>query len=274
MKRSMKGKLFVGALFKFRNISLFLLALFIVLVDKTQLFGGQPSILPVSWFLGNMISTVIYLALVLQSQASKAFQDEFMRKQKIKKIKRLNSLCFKLFSETRKNVNQTYFKRLRKVMEDRNEIVNACFRGERNYLKEKIVEQSLNLVVSYIKLTNNYCLRNKELSTLDVSEVADRINMNTRKLSFVKDPYAADDLKKVIEMDEMIIQRLKDEKKDLERIHTKLDYIEGTVNMLKHQILSNIESEEVLEKLETVVNEASALDNVLQERRKDRTKMR
>jgi anion-transporting ArsA/GET3 family ATPase len=264
----MKGKLFVGALFKFRNIAFLLLSLFIVIADESGFLGLQSSILKYSGFTEYIIAAAIYLVLVLQSFTSKAYQDKFMRGQKIKQIKHLNTLCFKLFSETRKNVNQAYLKKLRKMMEDRNEIVTTFFRGERNYLKEKIVEQTLNLVVSYIKLTNNYCLRSRELSSLDVSEVADRVNMNARKMSFLKDPYAIEDLKKVIDMDERIIQRLKDEKKDLERIHTKLDYMESAVNMFKHHILSNIESEELLDKLETTVNEAYAMDSVLQERRK------
>ena len=82
-----------------------------------------------------------------------------------------------------------------------------------------------------------------------------------------------DDIRKIIEMDEKLINRLKDEKKDLERISAKLDYMESTVNMFKHQALSSVESEEMLEKLETAVNEAEALDNVLEDRRKNKLKL-
>jgi hypothetical protein len=74
-------------------------------------------------------------------------------------------------------------------------------------------------------------------------------------------------------MDEKMINRVKDEKKDLERISAKLEYIESTVNMFKHQILSSIESDEMLEKLEKAVNEATALDNVLEDRRRNKIKM-
>jgi hypothetical protein len=42
--------------------------------------------------------------------------------------------------------------------------------------------------------------------------------------------------------------------------------------MFKHQTISSIESEDLLEKLGTAVNEAIALDNVLDERRKGRMK--
>ena len=77
-------------------------------------------------------------------------------------------------------------------------------------------------------------------------------------------------VKTVIQMDDVLITRVKDEKKELERIGVKLDYMESTVNVFKHQILSSVENEEMLEQLETVVNEAEALDTVLEERRKSK----
>jgi DNA-binding XRE family transcriptional regulator len=46
--------------------------------------------------------------------------------------------------------------------------------------------------------------------------------------------------------------------------------MESTVNMFKHQIMSSIENENMLEELETAVNEAEALDTVLEDRRKSR----
>jgi hypothetical protein len=108
------------------------------------------------------------------------------------------------------------------------------------------------------------------LSEVDVSTIANRITANRRKLGFTSDLHAADDIKKVVELDERLLERLKEEKRDLERISAKLDYMESTVNMFKHQIMSSIESEDMLEKLETAVNEATALDSVLHERRKNR----
>ena len=46
--------------------------------------------------------------------------------------------------------------------------------------------------------------------------------------------------------------------------------MESTVNMFKHQIMSSIENEDMLEQLETAINEAEALDNVLEDRRRNR----
>lgn len=264
----MKGKMFVSALFSFRNISILALAAAIALAWQEGFFNQQ--IMQYPNFAGYGAALLIYLAFVLQTVTSRKYQDRFLQRMKIKQIQNLNYTCLRLANESKKNLSQPYLQRLRKVMLDKSDIVDSFFKGDRNYLKEKIVEQTLNLVASYIKLVNNYSIRSRELAGMDVGEVANRVNMNTRKLSFTKDPYGVEDLKRVIEMDEKIITRLKEEKMDLERISTKLDYMESTVNLFKHQILSNIESEDMLDKLETAVNEATALDSVLQERRRNR----
>ena len=75
-------------------------------------------------------------------------------------------------------------------------------------------------------------------------------------------------------MDEKIITRLKEEKQELERIDTKLDYIKSTVSMFKHQVTHSLDSEEMLEKIENVVNEATALESVLDDRYKKRSRNR
>lgn len=257
----MKLKLILSALFRFRNIVLLLVMMGI---------GYNLNMLPYSNIIGPLAAVVIYLALVIQSLLSREFNESFNQKQKIRKIHELNYLCQKLTSEAKRNTNSAYSQKLKKVMEDKDGIVDSFLKGERGFLKEKIVEQTLNLVVSYARLLNNFCIRSRELSGVDVSTVAGRMNANMRKLSFTKDVHMADDIRKIIEMDEKMINRLKDEKKDLERIGAKLDYMESTVNMFKHQIISSVESEEMLEKLETAVNEAEALDTVLEDRRKNK----
>ncbi|MCX7922768.1 MAG: hypothetical protein N3B21_12280 [Clostridia bacterium] len=273
----MKSKLIYSALFRFRNIAALLGTLGMAQAINTESPGLMAQVIPLNspYVEGApfLASVVLYMALVIQSLTSKEFHESFNHKQKVKQIRELNNSCLRLALEAKKNTNPTYYKKLRKVMDDKNEIVNSFLRGERSYLKEKIVEQTLNLVVSYTKLLNNFCIRSKELSAVDVTDVANRINSNLRKLSFVNDPHAAEDLKGIIAIDEKVIDRLKEEKKDLERISAKLDYMESMVNMFKHQIISSVESEEMIEKLETAVNEAVALDSVLDERRKNRIRM-
>jgi hypothetical protein len=266
----MKSRLLASAFLSFRNISVLLILAGLYMLSSPYLptfaFPFSGTVIPAG--LG-----AVYLAFVVQSLASRDFHDQFNRKQKIRHIRNLNYMSIKLFSEAKKHTNSTYQQKLRKVVEDKNEMVESFFRGEPSMLKERIVEQALNLVVSYIRLLTNFCKRSRELSNVDVSDIANRINANNRKLSFTKDPYMAEDLKKTVGMDEKIIGRLKDEKNELERIRIKLDYMESMVNMFKHQILSSIETEEMVEKLENAVNEATALDNVLEERRRNKLRM-
>ncbi len=271
----MKSRLILKAVFKLRNIG------FLLLLLAAAAILSDPSALTV---LGNGIPVVpdivafpaafaVYAAFVIQTLNSKNFHEDFNKKEKVRHIQDLNYSSLKLSNEAKRNTNSTYLQKLKKVMEDKNDIVESYFRGERGFLKERITEQTLNLVVSYLKLLNNFCIRSRELSSVDVSAVANRINTNTRKLGFTKDIHMLDDISKIIEMDEKLINRLKDEKKELERISAKLDYMESTVNMFKHQALSSVESEEMLEKLETAVNEAEALDNVLEDRRKNKQRL-
>lgn len=269
----MKSKLFASALFSPRNIAVLLLAVgAAILISDPTAFPTLFQFAPLKGIgaIAFPAGIAIYLVFAVQSFLNKDFQDRFLRREKIKQIKELNRTCYRLANEARKYTNSTYSQKLRKLVSDREDIVESFFRGEHSFLKERIVEQSLNLVVAYLKLLTNFCIRSRELSEVNLGSITERINVNLRKLSFTKDVYAAEDIKKVIEMDEKIIDRLKDEKKELERISSKLDYMESTVSMFKHQIISSIESEEMLEKLGTEVNEAIALDNVLEERRKNK----
>jgi hypothetical protein len=217
---------------------------------------------------------VVYLAMVIQSMFSNNYREEVKRKEKRKELNELNRQCNRLSAQTRNFANPVQKQKLRKIMQDKNDIYNSQKRGdEYSYLKEKIVEQSLKLVISYTKLMTNYSIRSKELSEINISDLMNKINANRRKISFMKDDRMLDDITNVIEMDEKAIERVKEEKNELERIHARLDYIESMLNMFKHQIISSIESEEMVEKLETAVNEATALDSVLQERRRNQIRL-
>jgi len=264
----MKARMFWSALFKFRNIVILAAALILT----NTLAGSIPVLGSVSGLM-TPLSFVIYLIAVILTLSDKKFQEEYSRKEKLWKIRDLNRQANRLAAEARRNTISSYGHKLRRMMDDKNEIFRSYASSEYNYLKERIVERTLNLVIVYIKLLNNYCIRSRELSKIDVSAVTTRINDNSRKLNFARDERISDDLQKVIEMDQKLIDRLKEEKKDLERIKTKLDYMESTVNMFKHQILASVENEEMLEQIETAVNEAEALENVLEDRRK-REKLR
>lgn len=271
----MRLRMFLSAFFKMSNLGWLFLFLSITALGS-NLFEGT-SVLGLTLNAQNPIlylpAIFLYLGFVGKTLFSKDFHTRFNQKERIRKLQDLNYTCLKLANEAKRKVGSGHLQRLRKVMEDKSEIVNSFFKGEKSFLKERIAEQTLNLVIAYIKLLMNYCLRSRELSGTDVNKVTERMNTNSRKLNFVKDVHMAEDIKNLINMDEKILLRLKEEKKDLERTSAKLDYMESTVNMFRHQILSNIESDEMLEKLDTAVNEATALDSVLEDRRRNKMKM-
>lgn len=282
----MNANLFYSALFRFRNIgTLIFWCAFVFVLSGAA--GGQNEVNALVQAANANVETTavlaasygtgaaLYIALVIQSLFSSSFKDEVLRKEKKREINDLNRQCSKLFSQTKMYTTPIQRQKLKKIMQDKDDIYNSLKRGDaaHSYLKEKIVERSLNLVVSYVKLMTNYCIRSKELSEINISELMNKINVNRRKLNFMKDDRTYDDIKSIIEMDEQVIQRVKEEKNELERIHARLDYIESMLSMFKHQIVSSIESEEMVEKLETAVNEATALDNVLQERRRNQIRM-
>jgi len=270
----MRARMVLSALLKLRNIMILVAAW--VLLSLLNSASVLPALFGVEKLPGALAFTgglAVYIVFVIQTLLSKDFHEEFNRKEKFRKIRELNRLANRLAGEAKRNTNNTYLLKLRKVMEDKNDIFASYSSGEPTYLKEKIVEQTLNLVIAYLKLLNNFCIRNRELSSVDVGAITARINANNRKLSFARDERMADDIRKVIEMDTRLIERMKEEKKDLESISARLDYMESTVNMFKHQIMSRIENEEMLEQLETAVNEAEALDAVLGERRRNRLRI-
>jgi len=274
----MSGDLFFSAIFRFRNFATLLSWCGLVYLLSGTMEIQQsiaPNIASSSLITGAYgVGAVLYLTLVIQSLFSNIYREELKKKEKKKEINGLNRQCMKLSMQTRTFSSPIQRQKLRKIMQDKDDIFNSLKRGdEQSYLKEKIVEKSLNLVISYTKLMTNYSIRSKELSEINISDLMNKINANRRKLSFMKDDRMLEDIKGIVEMDEQVIQRVKDEKNELERIHARLDYIESMLSMFKHQIISSIESEEMVEKLETAVNEATALDNVLQERRRNQIRL-
>ncbi|MDO8686198.1 MAG: hypothetical protein Q7J78_05965 [Clostridiales bacterium] len=262
----MMTKLLFSALFAMRNLGILVVSLGFALLAGSIFAGADIFAFPGAF--------AVYIASVVQSLSSRKFHENFNHKQKIRHIQDMNYLCLKLSNEGKKNANSYWLQKMKKVVDDKDDILESFFRGERNYLKEKIVDQSMNLVVVYLKLFINFCRRNRELSELDMGQIVERVNENVRKLSFMRDPLRTGDLRKVIDMDEKIINNIRQERVDLERTESKLGLMEGSVNMFKHRIITSIESEEMLSELETVVNEAEALDTVLEERRKEQSRNR
>ncbi len=272
----MKLRLLVSAFLRTRNLAVLLILSGLLLTAYPYL---PLTAIPLGQFGPVAAVAAVYIALVFQSFFSARFYEEFAKKQKIKQIRNLNYMSIRLSSEARKYTNATYQQKLKKVMEDKDDIVNSFFhdkrslRRERSEIEENVVEQALILAVSYVRLLINYCKRKRELESHNYSEIYDRINANKRKLNFVQDPFIEDDLRKTVEMDERLLERLKEERNELERIRARLDYLESMINMYKHRIISGVETEETVKEMENAVNEAMALDNALEEHRRSRKRI-
>jgi len=265
------ARVFLEAFFHLRNIGVLILGFGVAaLANQGILFENLSGMLGMTGYIG---AVALYFILVLVTASNEDFQNKVLLKRKKSQIKELSWRITKLANEYRKKLGNKYAARLQKVLQDKNDILDTYFKDENDALKFNIVEKSLNLVMSYVKLLNNFCIRSRDLEAVDVGKITERVNMNTRKVSFVKDYQAADDLRKIIDIDQSLLDELIEEKKELGRISTKLEYMESAVGMLKRQLLSNIESNDILTNIEEAVNEAEALDKVLTERRKKRLRM-
>ena len=177
----MRARMVLSAMLKLRNIGILIVAWILLtmlnsMLQLPALFGSAPELLT---FAGGL---AVYIVFVIQSLLSKDFQNEFNQKEKFRKIRELNRLANRLSAEAKRNTNNTYLLKLKKVMEDKNDIFASYSSGEPSYLKEKIVEQTLNLVIAYLKLLNNFCIRSRELSSVDVGAISARRCSSSLKL--------------------------------------------------------------------------------------------
>lgn len=265
------AKVLLEAFFHFRNIGVLILGIGVAaLVNQGIIVDNFAGMLGITGYIG---AAALYFILVLITATNADFQNKVLLKHKKSQIKELSWKITKLANEYRKKLGNKYAARLQRVLQDKNDILDTYFKDENDTLKFNIVEKSLNLVMSYVKLLNNFCIRSRDLEAVDVGKITERVNMNSRKVSFVKDYQAAEDLKKIMEIDQNLLSELVEEKKELGRISTKLDYMESAVGMLKRQLLSNVESNDILMNIEEAVNEAEALDRVLTERRRRHTRI-
>lgn len=264
-------RVLINALFSVKNV--FTLAAGLILMYMLN-DGALNDLVTIN--IGNVgygVVALIYAVLVGMTMYSKDFNDKLIQKQKKKDIRKLNISIMRAANESKRRLGAAYVKRLKRVLIDKNDILDSYYKNEDNIIKERIVEKTLNLILNYIKLLNNFCIRSRELENIDVGKITEKININSRKLEFIQDYTAQEDLRKMVEIDRNLISQIKDERIELNRISTKLEYMESTVSMFKRQVLSNIESEDMLESIESAVNEAEALDKVLLERRKRKLSM-
>jgi len=267
MGKGLKLEHLKGALLNGRNIA----ALFVAWI----LSGRINLPIPDSWMLFNdgsdpyirlALALSVYAIFVIQNLASPKFRANCERKNLIEKIRKMSNECYNQAKSIRRKLSIADQKRLGQVVSDTEEVVNSFFNSDKSYLRVRVVEKTLSLTSLYTKLFSMYQARQKALDGGQISVVARRINANTSNLNNIRDSVTKEEVKKVISNDEKIIESLKNERTELEKLNARLQYMESTIGMLKYNIVSNLETEDILGTLETEVGEADALNAVLSDR--------
>ena len=204
-----------------------------------------------------------YVYFVLQSLKDGALNKEYSDEEKIDNLRELSSQCNDLYDETRKVIDKQFIKKLKSILQFKDELMDLFIKDKNNFIKQKVIEQAIKLVMAYINLMSNYSQSHREVVLFDTNAVMDTINANERKIRFLEDFQAIEDLKHAIEMDRELLEKISQEKKELERTGAKLTYIESTLKTFKHQIVSSENTDGTVTDIENIINEATALDNVL-----------
>lgn len=214
-----------------------------------------------------------YLYFVLQTLRSDKFINEFNHAEKLEGLQKMSWECNELYRHLYKKFDRNMKNRAAGIMKQKNELMDYFEKYSDNPLKQTIIEKALKLVNAYLNLVYNYSVRSREITSISISEIVNRINYNNRKLGTLKSYDAVIELTKTVEMDEKLLQRIKEEREELEQASVKLDYIESTIGGFKHQIMSSETDDPASDDIENIINEATALDNVLNERSKNKMKL-
>ena len=214
-----------------------------------------------------------YLYFVMQTLHNEKFISEFNQVEKLDDLQKMSWECNNLYRQLYKKIDKNLKGKAAAIMKQKNELMEYFDKYCDNPLKQTIIEQALKLVAAYLHLVHNYSVRFRELSYTSLNELTGRINDNNRKLGTLKNYEVVLQLTKIIEMDEKLVQHMKEEKEELEKVSVRLDYIESTIGSFKHRIISADSMDPASEEIEDVINEATALDNVLNERTRNRMKL-
>lgn len=262
----MKFKILMKAAFKTKNFAVLAAVIVISLLFSVS---HVPQV-SVPFLLAGAAG---YIYFVMQTLRSGEFKSELAREKKLDGIQRLSWDCNELYRDVVRKLERNLKNKAVGILKQKNELIQFFSKYSDDPLKQKIIEQALKLVMAYLNLLYTYSVRSRELSSESLNELAGRINYNNRKLGSLKSYEAVLELTKTVEMDEELLKNMKEEREELEKTNVRLDYIESTIGGFKHRILSPESMDPAAEEIEDVINEATALDNVLNERSKNRMRL-
>jgi hypothetical protein len=259
--------MYLKAALRFRNILLLLAGLLLALGTASS---QGPGWLPAAFAAAGGAS---YFIAIYRTANSEKFRAEVALNDKLDGINKLSWECDSLYRRISRSLGKTLRVKAVGVAKQKNELMEYFNKYSDDPIKQRIIEQALKLVTAYFNLASNYSDRMRELSQQNLNDLLSRININNRKLGSLKNYEAVLELTKTVEMDEKLLKNLKEEREELEMVNVRLDQIESTIVGFKHRILSSELSDPETEEIEHVINEASALDNALNDRNRLRRKL-
>lgn len=255
----MKWKRILKAAFHIRNIALLAGVVIVAYLTEYMPFA--------------LVGAAGYLFFVLQTLRSMPPEENEAQQEKIDDILELDSRCGDLYREVRSEIGRPFQKKVEEILQDKEELMELFRNDQGDYVRQKLIEQVLKLVMAYIGLIAEFSRKRGEVASFETGELNDGINANIRKLNSLKDPQAIEDMKRAIDLDRKILGNIDEQKRDLEKMGARLTYIESTLKTFKHQIQTSENTDETSTEVDNIINEAAALDHVLNESRKDRVKL-
>lgn len=213
-----------------------------------------------------LIGAAGYVYFMMQTLKDESFLQEVNKEQQIEGIQNLSTQCDSFYRNISRRLRGGMREKVINIYAEKQALIGYYSQVKDDLIKQKIVEQALNLVIVYFKLIYNYNVRAKEIYTINVDKIEERLRINRKKKECLTNPNAIADIERALELDERLMGKINSEKNELEMVHSKMDYIESAIVTFKHQIISNSDSDPALSEIDNVVNEAMALDNVLSNR--------
>lgn len=221
----------------------------------------------ITWFLPfTLIGLAGYAYFVMQTLKSEKFQKKMALEAYLEHIQGLSSDCENTYREVYGKVDNDSRNHLDNIINKKRELESYFFKNMDSDLNKTIIEQTFQLVMAYSKLLHTYTIRQSEVNALDVNSLLERINRNNRKLGTLESYDAVLKLTQAIEIDERLIKEIQEEKSSIEVIGAKLDHIESMISTFKHQIISSDKVNPAVEDIESILNEAMALNRVLRDK--------
>lgn len=255
---------------------MYLRKLFKAAIQPVNLIIGSIALIAALYFDSLWIllaGSAVYIFFIFLKLKDQTFSKVLESEEIIFEIRQLNNECEQIADGAKNSTNSEKRYRVRKVLKFKDEIVELFYKDRSRLLKQKIAKQTIELVGVYVRLIENYYSRLKDVENNNLYEIEQRIKDNEEKAKKASDIEIRQELSDVIELDIKVLSRLTEEKDELDRINTKLNFIESSISLFKQQMLTSIESEDIFNNVQNVVNEAIALDNVLNEHRKERNRI-